>query len=271
MIKYFIYCFLLSTRKAAENGRFEMFDPVKLTESTIKTISRDGERKYYRFRSSRFYGGISTADCVGCNLRCVFCWARSVVTKPRECGRFYRPEDVAGNLLGIAGKKRLKQLRISGNEPTLARRHLIRVLEIIGERRPFILETNGILIGDDEGYAKELSKFENLYVRVSLKGACEEEFSRLTGAVPEGFLLQLKALENLLRYDVKTHPACMISFSPPENIIGLRKRLKEIHPSFEEFETEELILYPGIEERLKKENIGFFTAYAPQNVPKEEV
>src|SRR3989337_328406 len=184
-----------------------MFDPVKLAESTARIVTMDSERKYYRFRSSRFYGGISTADCVGCNLRCVFCWAQSVVTRPHECGRFYRPEDVAGNLMGIAGKKHLRQLRISGNEPTLARRHLVRVLEIIGERRPFILETNGILIGADEGgYAKELSRFENLYVRVSLKGTCEEEFSRLTGAVPEGFGLQLKALENLLRYDVKAHP-----------------------------------------------------------------
>lgn len=173
--------------------------------------------------------------------------------------------------MGIAGKKHLRQLRISGNEPTLARGHLVRVLELIGERRSFILETNGILIGADEGYAKELSRFENLYVMVSLKGTREEEFSMLTGAVPEGFGLQLKALENLLRYGIKAHPAYMISFSPPENIIGLRRRLKATHPSFEDFETEELILYPGIEERLKKMNIGFFTACTPQNVPKEQV
>lgn len=248
-----------------------MFDPVKLAESTIEIVSRGAARKYYRFRPSRFYGGIATADCVGCNLRCVFCWARNVVTRPGECGRFYRPEDVAGNLIGIAGKKHLKQLRISGNEPTIARSHLVRVLELVDGRYPFILETNGILIGNDEGYARELSRFENLYVRVSLKGTREEEFSRLTGAAPEGFALQLKALDNLLRYKVKVHPACMISFSPPENIRELKKRLKSIHPSFEDFEVEELILYPGIEERLKKKDIGFFTAYTPQRVPKEEV
>lgn len=63
----------------------------------------------------------------------------------------------------------------------------------------------------------------------------------------------------------------MISFSPPENIRELRKRLKAIHPSFEDFEVEELTLYPGTEERLKKKNIEFFMAYTPQNVPKEEI
>jgi len=32
----------------------------------------------------------------------------------------------------------------------------------------------------------------------------------------------------------------------------LRKRLKTLNPAFEDFEVEELILYPSIEKRLKK-------------------
>ncbi|MCL4537052.1 MAG: radical SAM protein [Nitrospirae bacterium] len=248
-----------------------MFDPVRLAELTKRDVCKDDLRKYYRFRPSRFYGGISTADCVGCCLRCIFCWAWNIVSNPAEHGEFYPPEDVARRLTRIAEKKHLDQMRISGNEPTICREHLIRVLELIDEKYLFILETNGILIGKDEEYAKDLSRFKNLHVRVSLKGTCNDEFSRLTGAVPEGFDLQLKALENLVHHGVKVHPACMISFSTQENIKALRKRLKTIHPAFEDFEVEELILYPHVEERLKRLNITYYTAYRPDNIPPEQI
>lgn len=248
-----------------------MFDPIKLAELTKSDVCRDGLRKYYRFRPSRFYGGISTADCVGCCLRCVFCWAWNVVSRPAEHGEFYQSDEVARRMIRIAEKKYLRQVRISGNEPTICWEHLVKVLELIDRRYLFILETNGILIGKNEEYAKDLSRFKNLHVRVSLKGTCEDEFSKLTGAVPEGFELQLNALENLLEHKVKSHPSCMVSFSPPENIEALRKRLKLIHPDFGDFEVEELILYPHVEERLKKLNITYYTAYRPDNIPPEQI
>ncbi len=244
-----------------------MFDPVEMAEFARTIVCKDDRRKYYRFRSSRFYGGISTADCVGCCLRCIFCWSWREAARPEECGSLYAPEDVARRLLAIAKKKKLNQLRMSGNEPTICREHLIRVLELIPKDYLFILETNGILIGSDPTYAEELSRFPDLYVRVSLKGTCEEEFSRLTGAIPEGFQLQLKSLEHLIRYRVNVHPACMVSFSPPENITALRERLKGINPAFEDFEIEELILYPSVEERLEKLKVDYRTGHRPDNIP----
>lgn len=108
-------------------------------------------------------------------------------------------------------------------------------------------------------------------MRVSLKGTCEEGFSRLTGAVPEGFGLQIKALEHLVKYKVNAHPACMISFSTQENIASLRKRLKAIHPAFECFEVEELILYPAVKERLEKHKIEYFSGYRPDGIPAEQI
>ncbi len=248
-----------------------MFNPLELAELTRNTVCKNNKRKYYRFRSSRFYGGIATADCVGCCLRCIFCWSWNIVAKPEVCGAFHSPEVVAGKLIAIAKRKKLRQLRISGNEPTICREHLVKVLECIPHDHLFILETNGIPIGSDTTYAKELSRFSNLYVRVSLKGTNEEEFSRLTGAVPEGFQLQLAALEHLNRYGANVHPACMISFSPPENIAALRKRLKAINPAFEDFEAEELILYPSVEERLKKLKVNYITGYRPQYIPAEQI
>ena len=248
-----------------------MFDPVEMAELTRNIVCKNNQRKYYRFRTSRFYGGISTADSVGCCLRCVFCWSSNVVTRPQECGNFYSPEEVTRKLIVIAKRKKLRQLRISGNEPIICREHLIQVLALIPEDYLFILETNGILIGNDITYAEELSRFPNLYVRVSLKGTCEEEFSRLTGAIPEGFQLQLKALEHLIKCKIIVHPACMISFSPPENIAALRKRLKAINPAFEEFEVEELILYPSVEERLNKLKADYITWHRPESIPAEQI
>ncbi|NWF52942.1 MAG: radical SAM protein [Nitrospirae bacterium] len=248
-----------------------MLNPLEMAGFARNIVCKNDQRKYYRFRSSRFYGGISTADCVGCCLRCIFCWAWKEVVRPEEYGEFYSPEEVAKKLVSIAQRKNLNQLRISGNEPTICREHLIKVLELIPKDYLFILETNGILIGDDESYAEELSRFPNLYVRVSLKGTCEEEFSRLTGVVPEGFQMQINALENLMKYKVNVHPACMISFSSAENIGVLRKRLKALNPAFEDFEVEELILYPSVEERLKRLKVSYITCHTPKALPAEQI
>lgn len=248
-----------------------MFNPLEMATRTKEIVCKGDERKYYRFRPARFYGGISTADCVGCCLRCIFCWSWDMVVSPAVSGQFYPPEEVARRLIRIASKKRYHQLRISGNEPTLCREHLIKVLELIPKEYLFILETNGILIGADEHYAEELSRFSNLHVRVSLKGTCEDEFSRLTGALHEGFQLQLKALEYLMKYNVKAHPSCMVSFSPPEHIRALRKRLKAMNSVFENFEVEELMLYPEVVNRLRKSKVDYLTGHSPERIPAEQI
>jgi len=153
------------------------FDPLVLAERVRGIVSSGEKRKYYRFRATPFYGGIATADCVGCCLKCLFCWSWHVMTQPEKTGRFYSPEEVVRNLLSIARKKGFNQARVSGNEPTLHRSHLLQVLQLIPKEIQFILETNGILIGHDPSYAKDLSRFPNLHVRVSLKGARREDCS----------------------------------------------------------------------------------------------
>lgn len=227
------------------------YDPVKRAEEVAKIVCRDDLRKYYRFRPARFYGGIATADCVGCCLRCLFCWSWSEVTRPERSGRWHSPQDVADRLTSIVYRKGFRQMRISGNEPTIAREHLLRVLELVPGNVVFILETNGVLIGYDRSYAEDLARYENIYVRISFKGCNEEEFAALTGAEPKGFVLQLQALENLYRAGVKAHPAVMASFSPSENVKNLQRRLGTIDEQFEDVEIEELIMYGSVEKRLK--------------------
>jgi len=234
-----------------------MFDPIALAERLREVVGSGEKRKYYRFRPAPYYGGIATADCVGCCLRCLFCWSWPIIIQPEMMGRFYSPEEVVRNLLSIARKKGFHQIRISGNEPTLHRSHLLKVLELIPGELHFILETNGILIGHDPSYAEDLSRFKNLYVRVSLKGGCLDDFTRLTGAKPEGFDLQLKALENLVEAGIDCFPAVIANFSTREELQRLRQRLREIRPDFEDFEEEELILYPFVQENIKKAGISY--------------
>ena len=254
-----------------QRGRTTMFDAVKMAQEVEKVVCRGDMRKYYRFRTARFYGGIATADCVGCCLRCAFCWAWPAVVSYASVGKFYSPQQIAENLLTATRKKGFRRLRISGNEPTIGRDHLLKVLAHIPREYQFILETNGILIGHDHTYARDLASFPNLYVRVSLKGAAAAEFTRLTGAEAKGFDFQLSALENLVRVGVETFPAVMISFSSEKNVEGLRKRLAAIDPRFHDFEVEELAFYGDVEKRLRKANLGFHSAYQPGNIPPGQV
>lgn len=244
-----------------------MFDPLALGRETARRVTRGRARRYYRFRPARFYGGIATADCLGCNLRCVFCWAWREVHHAPVWGRLYEPEAVAARLTAIARERHYSQVRVSGNEPTLVMPHLLEVLARLPKEYAFILETNGLVLGAEKEWARELAAFPQVFVRVSLKGCTPEEFSRLTGAHPGAFELPFLALENLLAAGVDCHAAVMLSFSPPEARTALRKRLAAIHPALADFEAEELILYPPVAARLARRGIKYLSAWLPSGEP----
>jgi uncharacterized Fe-S cluster-containing radical SAM superfamily protein len=53
-----------------------LYDPLELATETEKIVAQGELKKYYRpARAGKWYGGIASADCCGCNLRCVFCWS----------------------------------------------------------------------------------------------------------------------------------------------------------------------------------------------------
>lgn len=255
-----------------------LYDPVQRHLAIEKLVTRMGpegqERKYYRIRPARWYGGVVTADCVGCGLLCKFCWVSDVVMfHPADVGRFYTSRKVVDSLAALAGKRGLDLLRVSGGEPTIGKNHLLQLLDTLqGKGYRFILETNGIPIAYDENYAIKLSKYNFMHVRVSLKGCNEEEFAMLTGAKPEGFTMQLKALQNLTDAGISCHPSVMVSFSSRRSLQILIQRLKQISPRLaEEMEIEELILYPHVVRRIKKHGLKYYTAYTPEGVPLEQV
>jgi len=254
------------------------YDSLARHKAIEKLVVQDREdiqnKKYWRFRTDRWYGGIVTADAVGCGLLCTYCWVSdAVMFQPAKVGRFYRPEVVAKILVDMAKKKSIEQLRVSGGEPTIGKQHLLQLLDFLeGRKLLFILETNGILIGNDKKYAEDLAQHKFIHVRVSLKGCNENEFATLTGAQPEGFKLQLKALENLVLANVKCHPAVMTSFSTQQNLQQLTERLKRISPVLaEELEIEELILYPSVKRKINKHGLKYYSAYTPEGVPHERI
>jgi uncharacterized Fe-S cluster-containing radical SAM superfamily protein len=255
-----------------------LYDPIVRHRALEKIVTRctgkAQERKYWRFRVDRWYGGIVTADAVGCGLLCKFCWVSDqIMMKPAEAGKFYDAETVTNTLVGMAAKRGVRQVRVSGGEPTIGKDHLLRLLDgLKAQKLLFILETNGILIGEDSSYAHELSEFPFVHVRVSLKGCSEDEFANLTGAKQEGFFLQLKALQNLVRNNVRCHPAVMVSFSREDSLERLVERIRAIDPKLvDELETEELILYPSVERKISRHGLIHNRSHKPTNVPKELV
>lgn len=250
-----------------------LYDPVARHEAVEKLVTRDKgevqERKYWRFRVDRWYGGIITADAVGCGLICKYCWVSDVVMfKPAVVGEFYSPEYVAETLADMAEKRGLTQLRVSGGEPTIGKKHLLQLLNNLRDKKlNFILETNGILIGYDNSYAKDLANYSFIHVRVSLKGCSEKEFTMLTDAKPEGFRLQLKALENLVKSGTECHPAVMTSFSQENSLKQLVQQLGSISQKLvDNLETEELILYPRVRRKVLQQRLKWFSAYTPNGM-----
>ena len=229
-----------------------MYDPIELSKKTEKIVVENNLKKYYRFRPTGFYGGIATADTVGCNLRCKFCWSSNSVWNARSTGELYSSEEVADKLQIIADKKGYHQLRISGGEPTIGKQHLIDLLENIKTKYLFILETNGILLGYDKKYIEDLSVFENLHVRVCMKGADSEEFSLFTGA-EKGFEYQIKTLQYLRDKQMNFNIALVSTHKEKKQ--HFFQRLVEMDLDKVMIEEEEIKLYPMVRKRLQKEKL----------------
>jgi len=106
------------------------FDPVQRATDVARIVCRGSRRKY---RVSALL--VSTGASPRPTAWGATCGASSAVldevVRAEGKGEFCSPEDVARRLVDIARKKRYGQVRISGNEPTLCRDHLLGVLERI--------------------------------------------------------------------------------------------------------------------------------------------
>lgn len=213
------------------NKNFIPFHPIELAQWTESIVADGNKRRYTHFYCTGVYGGISTGYTVGCCLRCVFCWVGLDRDSPFDSGNFYTPDEAFERLIRNAQKSRVRNLRISGGEPTLCREHLLPLLRLTsGTGYTFILETNGILFGHDETYVKELKSIKNVHIRVSLKAGNGNGFERRTGAQKEFFMLPFQAIEYLQKHKLRFHVACMSDtrLMPQDERSELLKHLSEI-------------------------------------------
>ena len=236
----------------------KFIDPIELAAKTEKIVCDGTKKIYLRFGTTPDYGtGVATAYTSGCNLRCVFCWASETRDNLEISKNFYSPEEVFENLSEIVKKHpKIDKVRISDGEPTIGRQHLMELIELVekSDISKFILETNGTLLGKDESYVSDLSKFRKILVRVGLKGGTPEAFSKITNALPEAFELPFQAIRNLYKYKVPFSIAAMSGdprFMTPIERISLIVKLGTIDPALVlKLEEEFTILFPTTRKRL---------------------
>ena len=235
-----------------------LFDPIDLAARIEKVVCKGNTRRYLRFGTTPDYGKIATGYTAGCNIKCVFCAASHTRDDPEIANRFYAPEEVFQILYEIVKKDlKINAVRISDGEPTMGREHLLELIEHVerSDIRKFMLETNGTLLGNDESYVRDLSRFRKLTVRVSLKGGTPESFSRITGAVPEAFELPFQAIRYLYKYRINCQ-VCAMAGDPrmmdPLERIALLSRLGMIDPALVlKLQEEFTILFPNAIKRLE--------------------
>src|SRR4030042_4715794 len=121
--------------------------------------------------------------------------------------------------------------------------------------RRFIVETNGIILGNDRDYIQSLSRFNKIIVRVSLKAGTATDFTHKTGAIQEAFELPFQAIRYLRTERIPLWVSAMSAdprFMTPLERISLIGKLAEIDPSLAlGLEEEMVILYPETRKRLE--------------------
>ena len=234
------------------------YDPIALAAATEKVVVRGNQRKYVQLgRRLRFYGGSISATEVGCNLRCKFCFSDKPVWKPGRVGKFYSPQAVFDGLDRAARKYNTKIISASASEGTLGKQHLLELLELVDQSDyTYVMETNGMILGFDQQYVRDLKRFKNLHVRVSMKGCCPEEFHKLTGAQSSAYELPFKALETLIAAGISCNACLSVSFSDQASIKAAKRRLYDLWPGLlKSLEIERIKLFPKVRKRLREHDL----------------
>jgi uncharacterized Fe-S cluster-containing radical SAM superfamily protein len=234
------------------------YNPLTLTAATEKVVVDGARRKYVQLgRPLRFYGGTTSATEVGCNLRCKFCFSDKPVWKPKQTGKFYTPQQVFDGLAKSARKHGHKIISASASEGTIGRVHLMELLDLVEQSEfVYVLETNGMILGNDPEYCQALAKYKRLHVRVSIKGDNPELYHELTGAIPDSYEFPYTALQYLIDAGVSCNACLMSSFSDDDGIKRVQKKLMDIHPGIlKSLEIEKITMFPKVAQRLSENGL----------------
>lgn len=235
------------------------FDPVARSAAAEDVCMRRDARRYHRFRAARYYGGIVTADAVGCSFLCGFCWNYDRNLDPARHGRFFTPEQVVRRLIGLATRSGYRLFRVTGSEPILGERSLTHLRAVYGgimrmmPEASFVLETNGLMLGWDERLVDRIPR-PHVAIRVALKGVDEASFQRISGARAEFFQYPLRAILALEQRGFQVWPAVMEDLHTREDLQALRRRLSADGVR-SRLEIETLERYPAVMGRLRQRGL----------------
>jgi len=232
------------------------FDPLARGKEVEALVLKNGRRIYHRFRAAPYYGGIATADAIGCNLLCAYCWNYFKNLNPERFPELYSPAQVASRLLQTARKKSFRLFRITGSEPVLGEaslEHLTEVLQLLLREEPratFVLETNGLFLGYRPDIIEKLH-FPQVRIRICLKGVDQASFEKMSGARGEFLSYPLVALRECQERGLEAWPALMGDFFSDQDISRLKKTLSS-YGIREDLELEYLERYPFVLENLER-------------------
>jgi uncharacterized Fe-S cluster-containing radical SAM superfamily protein len=219
------------------------FNPIDRGLEVERIVMLNGSRRYSRFRFANFYGGICTADAVGCNFLCAYCWNYYKNENPLNVGSLFTPAQVVQKLKSMADKNDCDKFRISGCEPFISKASTVHIKNILDlmDNGDFIIESNGLLLGFDPSLIDLLAGFDNILIRIAVKADNDKTFEALTGSLGSYREYQLKAIHALRANGINVSVAYMPNFVDPE-LLGLG--------SDEEFDIEGLKYYKGTSKRL---------------------
>lgn len=151
-----------------------------------------------------------------CNLNCEMCFAKagkegelSLETIEKMID-FYKESE----------NQHAEILQVSGGEPSL-HKNIIEIIQIAKDKKiPYVmLNTNGIRIGEDEEFVKELSRFKGGFeIYLQFDGLDDTVYETLRGKK----LLEIKekAIENLCKYEIPTTLVMTVVKDVNENRVG---------------------------------------------------
>jgi uncharacterized Fe-S cluster-containing radical SAM superfamily protein len=217
---------------------------------------------------------------IGCNLSCVYCWVpdcRRVESKECQVEKFgYQPpEDTYTLLKTMAQKNDLHTVRVSGCEPLLNKKHILRVVQLaVGDGYRYVLDTNGLLL--DAQFLDELEPYKtNVHFYIGLKGANPEHFHLLTLQDKNLFFKQIEALKMITARKYTLGVNLMANLTPPSMLRNLFLRLYDVSPTLPlSLDMKYITFFAHVSRRMRHYNVqrysGIQTKKAWQQILEEQ-
>ncbi|MCJ7445848.1 MAG: radical SAM protein [Methanotrichaceae archaeon] len=226
------------------------FDPLKRAAIVENLVMKGDARQYYRFRWTEFYNGIVTADQLGCNLLCAYCWnyTRNLNFDKMNKYKFLNPSEVVQRIKRISEKD---NYRCSGAEPMLGEKsvaHLVDIIHKMNNDNFCVIETNGFMLGYNPDLIKMFKDLRRkIFFRITIKASDPKMFQKVTGAKGDFYKYPIKAIKVLEKVNYGFQVAYNPRFVQPEKL-----KLSENQDT----EIEYMRMYPGIRKNLEERGLN---------------